>query len=162
MYALEGLVTSAWKKQQKQFTILLSKLGYNGGKWGIFVGAAPCTFSIVVCQHQSCRDTSSCGDFLTTETWCLCRSWLVWLSTYISPLWERKTGKTEKCLQDPRDCFMGLGFTPSGSRELCFLKRDYFLWIWQMLWPVIYSSWTERLLAPSSAGRRPQPGCFED
>lgn len=71
---------------------------------------------------------------------------------HIFPHAERKTrAKQNSCLPDPRDCFMVLCFTPSGSRKLCFSKRDYFLWTQQMLWPGIYGSRTEQLLAPSSA-----------
>lgn len=41
---------------------------------------------------------------------------------------RKKRARQNSCLPDPRDCFMVLCFTPSGSRKLCFSKRDYFLW----------------------------------
>lgn len=147
-YSLEGLVT----KQQKHLTILLSKLGYNGQKMVLLAGAAhqpaapwlASTRAAGMLQgHQQLW-----GDFLATETRCLCRPLLLCLRARISHAEREKQGRQKCCLQGPRDRFMVLCLIPSGSRKLCFSKRGYFLWTQKTLWP---GSWTEQLLAPSSA-----------
>jgi len=118
--SLEGLVASAWDKEQEQRAILLSKLRDSSQELVLLAGAAHRAHGTAGHQHRSCRDTGSCGDFLATEAWCLCRPLLLCLRARVTPCWEREMGKTEKLSTRPQRLLCSFVFYTFGEQKTLF------------------------------------------